>query len=139
MTDSSGRRFVNPPALSRPPGFSQVVEVTAPGRTIYVTGQVGTDATGKLAGEPGDFRAQAIQVFENLKAALAAVDADIGHVVKFNIYLVDIAAHLATFRQVRDLYVDAATAPASTLVQVGGLVSPAMLIEVEAIAAAPAC
>jgi enamine deaminase RidA (YjgF/YER057c/UK114 family) len=46
----------------------------------------------------GDFRAQAQQVFENLKAALEAVGADFSHVVKFGIYLLD-AANLPVLRE----------------------------------------
>ena len=64
-----GARFSNPPTMATPRGYSHVVEVTGPGRTIYIAGQLGYDKSGK-APEPGDFRAQATQVFDNLKAAL---------------------------------------------------------------------
>jgi enamine deaminase RidA (YjgF/YER057c/UK114 family) len=56
-----------------PRGYTHVVETAGIGRTVYVAGQLGYDVSGKVP-EPGDFRAQATQVFENLKAALASVD-----------------------------------------------------------------
>jgi len=49
-------RFLNPPTISKPPGYTQVVEVTAPGRLVYIAGQLGLDAQGNLVGGPGDPR-----------------------------------------------------------------------------------
>jgi enamine deaminase RidA (YjgF/YER057c/UK114 family) len=72
-------RFFNPPGMSNPPGYSHVVEVTGPHRTVYFAGQTGADANGKVS---KDFREQAIQVFENIKIALASVGAGFEHVVK---------------------------------------------------------
>lgn len=124
--------FLAPKALSSIPGFSPVVKVLA-GQTIYVSGQVALDASGALVG-PGDFRAQARQVFENIKTALAAAGADFSHVVKLNLYLLD-RAHLPLLREVRDQYVNTAAPPASTLLIVQGLARADFLLEVEAIAA----
>src|SRR5580693_5379220 len=104
MTATPTLRFLNPPTMSRPTGYSHVVEVMGPGRTVYIAGQLGLDANGKLAGKPGDFRAQAIQTYENLKTALAAVGANFEHVVKFNNYLTDIAEQIPIFREVRERY-----------------------------------
>lgn len=50
-------RFLNPETLAKPPTYSQVVEVTAPGRMIFIAGQVAVGQDGKLIGPPGDFRA----------------------------------------------------------------------------------
>ena len=91
--------------LYKPPGYSHVVEVTGPGRIVYIAGQLGLDANGNLVGAPGDFRAQATQAFENLKLALAAVGAGFGDVVKLNNYLTDMS-HLPIFREVRDNYLN---------------------------------
>jgi enamine deaminase RidA (YjgF/YER057c/UK114 family) len=88
-------RFQNPPGLPPPRGYSQVVEVTGPGRTVYIAGQIGLDASGKVA---DGFRAQATQVFENLKIALAAVGAGFDHVVKLNGYMTDIPTQLPILR-----------------------------------------
>ncbi len=66
-------QFINPPTLATPPGFTHVVQITG-GRTVYISGQVAVDQAFRLIGK-GDFHAQAQQVFENLKAALAAVGA----------------------------------------------------------------
>ena len=108
MADSPNLRFVNPSTMSKPPGYTHVVEATGPGRIVYIAGQLGLTLDGKLAGPPGDFRAQATQAFENLKNALAAVGAGFEHVVKLNNYLTDIRAQLPLYRDVRDGYVSTA-------------------------------
>src|ERR1700677_2647928 len=46
-------RHLNPQTLSKPPGYSHVVEVTGPGRTVYIAGQIGLDRNGKVVGAPG--------------------------------------------------------------------------------------
>jgi enamine deaminase RidA (YjgF/YER057c/UK114 family) len=130
----SQTRFINPPALRRPPGYTHVVEVTAPARIVYIAGQLGVDGDDKVV---GDFRRQAVQTFENLKTALAAVGAQFRHVVKFNNYLVD-RAHLPTFREVRDGYLAENDRPASTTIAISGLAREGALIEIEAVAVLPA-
>ena len=124
-------RFINPEGLVRPPTYTQVVEVTAPGRTIYISGQLGTDRDGKLAA--GDFRAQAEQVFRNLQAALAAVDASFADIVKLNSYLAHIT-DLPILRDVRARYLDAAALPASTTLEVAKFARKDALLEIEAVA-----
>lgn len=84
----------------------------------------------------GDFRAQAVQAFENLKAALAAAGAGFEHVVKITNYFVDIS-QITVFREVRDRYFDTKAPPASTAVQIGELAMPELLFEIEAIAVVP--
>ena len=124
-------RFINPEGLVRPPTYTQVVEVVSPGRTIYMSGQLGTDRDGKLVG--GDFRAQAEQVFKNLQMALASVGASCADVVKLNSYLAEIA-HLPILREVRARYLDAAAPPASTTLAVTGFARDGALLEVESVA-----
>jgi enamine deaminase RidA (YjgF/YER057c/UK114 family) len=80
-------QFINPPTMASPPGFTHVVEITG-GRIAYISGQIAVDQAFRIA-RKGDFRAQAEQVFETLKAALVAVGADFTQVVKLNYYLVD--------------------------------------------------
>ena len=101
--------------MTKPPAYSQVVEVTTPGRMVFISGQIGVGRDGKLVA--GDFRAQAVQAFENLKAALAAVGARFEHVVKLNNYLIELE-HQAILREVRGLYLNMAAPPASTSVRV---------------------
>jgi len=131
-------RFLNPATLSKPPGYSHVVEIAGPGRIVYLAGQLGVDVEGKVVGAPGDFRAQAEQTFENVKAALAAVGAGVEHIVKINTYMVDIEKHVLIFREVRNRHLNMAAPPASTAVGVPALARPGALIEIEAIAMLPA-
>jgi len=129
-------RIFNPPTMAKPNGYSHVAEVTA-GRTVYIAGQIAIDPSGKLVGIPGDFRAQATRVFENLKAALAAVGGSFANVVKLNGYFIDVKAHLPIFREVRDAYVSKETPPPSTVVQVVSLAREGLLLEVEVVAVLP--
>jgi 2-iminobutanoate/2-iminopropanoate deaminase len=127
--------FSNPPGMSRPPTYSHVVEVNGPHRTIYLAGQTGADASGKV---PEGFRAQAVQVMENIKTALASVGGGFEHVVKLTSYLTNIEANAVEFREVRLSYFpNKAALPASTLVQVPRLANPTYLVEVEAVAVLP--
>jgi enamine deaminase RidA (YjgF/YER057c/UK114 family) len=115
MTDASSAQlpatanFINPETLHQPAG-----------------------PTGALVG-PGDIRAQARQVFDNLQAALQAVGAGFEQVVKLTYYLVD-ATQLPVVREVRDQYVNTGQPPASTAVEVRRLVRDDLLIEIEAVA-----
>ena len=122
----------NPPALSTPTGYTHIVEVTGPAKTIYISGQIAYDKEGKIVGAPGDMKAQAEQVFRNLQAALAAAGAKFSDVVKMNSYITDMSKAQAV-RDVRSRYF-AETSPASTFVQVAGLVRPELLLEIEVVA-----
>jgi enamine deaminase RidA (YjgF/YER057c/UK114 family) len=130
-------RFINPDTIAEPPGYTHVVEVTAPGRIVYIAGQLGFDRNGKMVGEPGDFRAQAVQTFENLKAALAAVGAGFENLVKVNHYLVDIK-HLPILREVRAGYFNMQAPPASTAIAISELAREGALYEIDAVAVLPA-
>jgi 2-iminobutanoate/2-iminopropanoate deaminase len=125
----------NPPALSRPTGYTHVVEVTGPVKTIYIAGQIAFDKDGNVVGA-GDMKAQAEQVFKNLEAALAAAGAKFSDVVKMNTYVTDMEKAPAV-REVRARYF-ADTTPASTLVQVPRLARPELMLEIEVIAAVAA-
>jgi enamine deaminase RidA (YjgF/YER057c/UK114 family) len=117
----SNMRFMNPEAIAKPGGYSHVVEIA---------GQLGLKPDGKIA---GDFRAQCVQAFENLKSALAAVGATFDDVVKLNNYLIDIKANLGIYREVRDKYVNVKAPPASTTIGIPALAREDAHYEVEAV------
>lgn len=123
--------FRNPDSLSKPTGYTHVVEAHR-GRTIYISGQVALDARGELVGR-GDFEAQCVQVFENLRAALGAAGTDFNSVVKLGFYFKDIS-NVGTARAVRDRYLNPQHPPASTAIEVKRLVSEDWLIEIDAVA-----
>ena len=123
--------IVRPDGLPAVNGYSHAVLFSGP--MMVISGQVPVDADGTLVGKD-DPAAQVRQVFENLAAALAAAGATMTHVVKFTFFVTDMSL-LPTVRQVRDEYVDTARPPASSLVQVAGLVNPDFMIEIEALAA----
>ncbi len=125
----------NPPTLSKPTGYTHIVEVTGPGKTVYISGQIALDKDGNLVGA-GNMKAQAEQVFKNLEAALASAGAKFTDVVKMNTFLTDMEQAPAV-REVRARYFGDST-PASTLVQVVHLARPELMLEIEVIAALPA-
>ena len=130
QAQAPGREFINPPGLTKPTGYTHVV-VTADRRTAYIAGQVAVDSTGKVVGV-GDFKAQAEQVFGNLRLALASVDATFGDVVKTTTFVTDLK-NLPTLREARARYFDASHPPANTLVPVAALARPDLLLEIEAV------
>ncbi|HLJ85206.1 MAG TPA: RidA family protein [Candidatus Angelobacter sp.] len=133
---SAQTEFPKPTGLAQPHGYSHVV-ATSSEKLIFLSGQVANDSQGKLVGK-GDLRAQAIQVFENLKTALAAASANFDDVVKITMYVKEYKPeYLGTLREVRDTYVNKTNPPASTLVGVTSLVQDDYLLEIEAIAAPP--
>lgn len=128
------RYFVRPDGLPLTNGYSHAVAFS--GQLVVVSGQVPLDAEGRLVGadDPG---AQIRQVFENLRAALAIAGGSMDEVVKLTVFLTDLA-DLDVFRRVRNEYISAEAPPASSLVQVAGLVNPAFRVEIEALAAVQA-
>jgi enamine deaminase RidA (YjgF/YER057c/UK114 family) len=126
---------INPPELGTPPGYSQVVEVSA-GKIIFISGQTALDRDGNLVGKH-DFAAQAEQVFSNLSTALQARGCTAANLVKLTVFLTDMD-NLARYREARNRFFATVTptaAPAVTLVEVSKLYGADFMIEIEAIAA----
>ena len=122
----------NPPTLTKPTGYTHVVETVGAVKTVYISGQIAYDANGNVVGA-GDMKAQAEQVFKNLETALKAAGATFADVVKMNTYITDMSKAPAV-REVRARYFGETT-PASTFVEVKGLVRPELMLEIEVIAA----
>ena len=126
---------LNPSTLHKTVGYSHVVR--AVGDLLVVSGQTALDQAGNLVGE-GDLRAQTVQTFENLGAALQAMGAGFEHVIKLTYFIVNYdLSYRDTVLGVRDQFIDRADAPASTLLGVQGLALPGYLIEFEALAVVP--
>jgi enamine deaminase RidA (YjgF/YER057c/UK114 family) len=126
---------INPPELGTPPGYSQVVDVSA-GRIIFIAGQTALDQDGEVVGKR-DFAVQAAQVFSNLAIALQASGCTATNLVKLTVFLTDMD-NLTLYREARNRFFASVTppaAPAVTLVEVSKLYGPDFLIEIEAIAA----
>ena len=130
------KEFINPKILIAPgpAAYSHVAKVNR-GTIVYISGQVPSDASGKIIGE-GDFEAQVEQVFANLKTAVEAAGGVMADIVKLNYFLaaeVD-QADVPKMRPIRDRYLDVAQPPASTFIVVNRLMRPGWLIEIEAVA-----
>ena len=129
-----GKTVYNPPTLCPPFGIFSNAVLADPGRTFFISGQVAVDARGNLVGK-GDIRLQTRQVLRNVQAALDAVGGAWEDIACINVFLVDME-HLQAVHEVRsEFWTD--RYPASTLVQVAGLVHPDYLIEINATAVIP--
>ncbi len=126
-------RITAPAGVAPAAQYSHVV--TATGRLVAVSGQLALDEDGKLVG-PGDPAAQARQVFTNLGRCLAAAGAGFEHVVKLTYFVTDMA-HMPAIRAARTAHLSDDRLPASSAIQVAGLVSPDFLMEIEALAVLP--
>ncbi|HQD87743.1 MAG: RidA family protein [Methanomassiliicoccaceae archaeon] len=129
-------RHVNPDTLQRSPAYSQVVEVTEPARTIYISGQNAVDRVGNIVGI-GDIGKQAEQIMRNLRVALHAVDADLEHVVKFTIFIVQGQPLEPAYEAYLRAWGNRSNPPTVTAAYVAGLARPEALLEIDAIAVAP--
>src|SRR5919201_5492587 len=94
-------RRINPPELGTPPGYSQIVEVSA-SRVIFIAGQTALDRDGNVIGRD-DFSAQADQVFANLTIALQASGCTPADLVKLTVFLTDMD-NLGRYREARNRF-----------------------------------
>jgi enamine deaminase RidA (YjgF/YER057c/UK114 family) len=129
-------QYINPDNLIKNPAFTNVITVTGPAKTIYIGGQDAIDASGKIVGK-GDIKQQTEQVLKNVQTALQAAGADLVHIIKWNIYVVQgqpIQPGLEVFQQV---WGRRPNPPAITVAFVAGLANPDSLVEMDAIAVIP--
>jgi 2-iminobutanoate/2-iminopropanoate deaminase len=124
----------NPEGMPPPVGPYSNAVATAPGRLVFIAGQVAYDADGKVVGK-GDVEAQTRQVMENIKLGLEAAGADFSKVVRIVNYITDIDL-FSKMAAVRRQYLKEPY-PVSSLVEVSGLMEPDLIIEIEAIAVVP--
>jgi enamine deaminase RidA (YjgF/YER057c/UK114 family) len=131
LAQAQASRYINPPSLVKPNGYTHVV-VAPDGRTVYIAGQVALDSTGQLIGA-GDFRAQTERVFQNLRRALASVGGSLDDLAKTTTFITDLK-HVPAIRELRAKYFERARPPANSMVVVSSLARPELLVEIEGVA-----
>jgi enamine deaminase RidA (YjgF/YER057c/UK114 family) len=114
-------------------GFSDAVTISGPGRVIHVSGSVGFAEDGTVVS--GGMEAEARATFANIEKTLSAAGATMADVIKISAFITDLDAYPA-YAKVRSEVFGADTLPASSTVQVAGLLVGAQ-IELEAIAFLP--
>jgi enamine deaminase RidA (YjgF/YER057c/UK114 family) len=124
-------KFHNPKTVSLAGKYSLGAEVPQGATLFYVSGQVGVDSRGKLQ---AGFEKQAAQAWKNIGQVLKSGGMTYKDIVKVTIFLTD-ARFVGPYRTVRDQFITEPPYPASTLLIVQGLADPAMLVEVEVVAA----
>jgi len=133
------KRAANPTSVAQGKGlFTHVIEVDNPtvSKTVYISGQVAWNASGEVVGV-GDLRTRFVRVYENLQSLVSHAGGTLADVVQLRTYLTS-RDLLPTFVAIRNelyprLFPDR-TYPTNTLLIVSGLVDPALLLEVEAVA-----
>lgn len=138
MTTSTNAQIqhINPDGLIKNPAFTNVVTVTGHVKTVYIGGQDAVDASGAIVGK-GDIKLQTEQVLKNLQAALKAGGADLGHVIKWNVYILQGQPLQPAFEVFQRIWGRRPDPPAITGMFVSGLANPDFLVEMDAIAVVP--
>ncbi|TMJ27858.1 MAG: RidA family protein [Alphaproteobacteria bacterium] len=124
-------KFHNPKTVALAGKYSLGAEVPPGARVLYVSGQVGLDSKGKL--QP-TFEKQAVQAWKNIGQVLKAAGMGYRDIVKLTSFITD-GRYVAANRAARDQFITSDPYPASTLLVVQGLADPAMLVEIEVVAA----
>ncbi len=123
-------QMITPQGFPSLPYLSPGALVTAPPRTLYISGQVGVDASGQVGKDIGE---QARLATANVNAVLAAAGMSPSNLVKVTIYLTD-QGDVPGFMEAAAGALPSPP-PATTLLIVKGLAAPNLLVEIEAIAA----
>ena len=128
-------RSLLPPDWPRPRGYAN--GVVARGTMVFTGGLVGWDQSEQFA--PGGITGQFRQILVNLVAVLAEAGAGPEHLVRMTWYVVDVEAYRIELPTIGKAYreVLGRNFPAMAVVQVGALVEPEALIEIEATAVLP--
>jgi len=128
------KTLLNPPTLAKPSGYSHGI-LTVGGRLLFLAGQTGMDATGRIA-NPGNLVAQFRQALANVKAVVDEAGGAMTDIVKLTLFVRDKEAYRANLKLLGEVYRSffGRYYPAMTLVEVKSLFDDEALVEIEGLA-----
>jgi len=129
------RAIINPWHWQEKYGFVHGNKVTQADATLYAAGQIAADENGVCL-HPGDMKKQLERVIANIESVLRAADMDFSHVVRLNVYTVDMPGILAAHDHMVQLLQSRGCRHVGTLLGVAALADPEALVEIEVTAAA---
>lgn len=127
MTDSQRKIYLSGVPWEKIAGYARAVRV---GSQVAISGTTATDESGTVVGL-GDAFVQTLQILRNVEKGLQGVGAQLTDVIRTRMFVVNVAENWeAVARAHGEIFGD--IQPATTLVEVSGLINPDMLVEIEA-------
>jgi enamine deaminase RidA (YjgF/YER057c/UK114 family) len=134
MEASMQRDIINPWTWQEAYGFVHANKLSGNGELLFLSGQTASDKDGHTL-HAGDMKGQITQVLDNIGTILQQAGMDFSHVVRLNIYTVDLPALMASHDHMTQCLGKLGCQHAGTLLGVSGLAAPGALIEMEVTAA----
>jgi enamine deaminase RidA (YjgF/YER057c/UK114 family) len=128
------REIINPWTWQEAYGFVHANKVSGSGELLFVAGQTASDANGQTL-HVGNMEKQIEQVLANIAVILARAGMDFSHVVRLNIFTVDLPTFMAAHHQMTAMLQKAGCRHTGTLLGVVALAAPGALVEMEVTAA----
>lgn len=129
------KSLLNPASLVKPSGYTNGI-LTQGGKLLFLAGQTGMDATGKIVSAPPHLLPQYQQALTNLQAVVTEAGGQMTDIVKLTVYVTQLAAYKTQLKEVGGIYQSffGRYYPAMALVEVKSLWDPNAMVEIEGIA-----
>jgi enamine deaminase RidA (YjgF/YER057c/UK114 family) len=129
-------KYINPPSMVAPRGYSHAISVSGDFETIYIGGQNAVDENGNLVGM-NDLKKQTEQILLNIETILAQAGAKLENVIKLGIHILKGQNPLEGFQVFQQKWGNNQNFPTITVLFVDGLGNPDWLVEIDGLAVVP--
>jgi enamine deaminase RidA (YjgF/YER057c/UK114 family) len=128
------KTLLNPSTLAKPSGYTNGI-LTEGGRLLFIAGQTGMDASGRIA-HPNDIANQFRQALSNIKEVVISANGQMTDIVKLTVYVTNKAAYKSSLKAIGEVYQAffGKYYPAMALVEVKSLWDDEAMIEIESVA-----